>query len=434
MLSARPADAPMTVADRACAKPETPTCRSGETMSDASDRHEGSGLRRLAKAFYARLPAPLARALDPLIYCYRAYDEIRPRFWIAESQGRDDGLSISVLCVAGTWDRSSLLRQVLGEPYREHCVGRAWLWRLSKVKAEKGKHCCGVVVRVRPGFRRFLGSRKWLNVPAWVVGEVDLPLARRILASGTVKDDLRKIRMHALTSEVTQDPRLFDDFYHHMYVPHAKAVFGDGARIWPQDVFRKHFENGELLLVKKEGRHIAGGLISYCQAEPFLVVLGVRDGDNEFVRMGAIGAWYHFTFRHLADKGFTKATLGKSRAFLHDGVLRYKKKLGMRLVGPSDGYFYLRVDRDTKASRAFLKANPLIVESDGKLYGAVFTEPCADHFVDEALVRLCKEYLHDGLSEVQIVSFDSVSSCGTVPPEWANKVTVHSASDVLGFG
>ena len=406
----------------------------GDRMPDTQGGRHCSRWRRWAKAAYEQIPPSWRWLLRPLVCGYRMYDEIRPRFWIGQSQGRDDGLSISVLCVAGTWDRSFVFGEVLGDGYRERCVGRTWLWNLSKVWAKAGTECCAAVVRVRPGVRRLLGSAKWLRIPAWINGEVDLPLPAQVLKSGNVKKDLRKIRKHELDYEVTQDIKKFDDFYHHMFVPHIARAHGRGARIWPREFVLKHFENGELLLVKKGEQSIAGGVISYAEAVPLLALMGVRDGNREFVREGAIGARYHFTFRHLADKGFTKARLGKSRAFLHDGVLRYKKKLGMRLVGPSEGYFYLRVDQDTNASRAFLKANPLILESDGKLYGAVFTEQYADRFVDETFVRLCKEYLHDGMSEVQIVSFDSVGSCGTVPPEWANKVSVRIASDVLGFG
>ena len=129
-----------------------------------------------------------------------------------------------------------------------------------------------------------------------------------------------------------------------------------------------------LLLVTRQGQPVAGNLISYAEAEPLLVVSGVRDGDRRALRDGVGGAIYHLSFRHLTEQGFTRVGLGKSRAFLRDGVLRYKKKLGMKLVGTSEGYFYLRVPHDTEASRAFLKDNPLILDDSGGLHGVVFVE------------------------------------------------------------
>jgi len=390
-------------------------------------------LRGLAKAFYYRIPPPLRRVLAPLVYCFRVYEEIRPRFWVAANQKQEDGTSIAVLCVAGTWDRSFVLGEVLGAGYRERCVGRTWLWNVSKVLAEKGEHCCAVLVRVRPCFRRLLGSEKWLSIPAWVVGEVDLPLSPAVLATGTVKRDLRKIRKNGLTFKVTHDIQEFDDFYHNMHVPHITRVHGNGAIVTPYGIMQKLFRNGELLLVSKQGKPIAGGLISYSDAGPRLAVLGIRDGDREFVRDGAIGAKHHFTFRHLTDKGFTTVGLGKSRAFLKNGVFRYKKKLGMRLLRTADGHFYLRVPQDTEAARALLKANPLIFESDGMLCGAVFTEANTRQFSDEDFMQLHRECFCEGLSEIRMVQFDSSVPRMKVPPGWLDRMSVHRASEILGF-
>ncbi len=404
-----------------------------QSMTNACDRQEGNTLRRLAKAIYGRIPAPLRRMLGPLVYCYRMYEELRPKFWIAESSGRDDGVSVAVLCVAGTWDRSFVLGEVLGEGYRERCVGRTWLWNLPNVWADAGADCCAAVIRVRAAFRRLLGPAKWLRIPAWVDGEVDLPLAPQVLASGNVKKDLRKIQKYEMTFEVTRDIEKFDDFYQHMFVPHIARAHGRGARIWPREFVLEHFRDGELLLVNKEGQSIAGGVISYAETVPLLALMGVRDGNRQFVREGAIGARYHFTFRHLEEKGFSKVALGRSRAFLDNGVLRYKKKLGIRLVGPTEGYFYLRVPRDSEASRALLKDNPLIFESDGSLYGAVFLETEGHPLSGEDLRRLRREYLYEGLSRIRIVTLDSSGQTAPVSPELADEMSMSSAREVLGW-
>jgi len=398
-------------------------------MLGSHSKQDGCGLRRLARAGYSCIPPSLRRVLAPLVYCFRAYEEIRPRFWVAESQKQENGMSIAVLCIASTWDRTFVLGQVLGATYRERCVGRTWLWNVSKVLAEKGEHCCAVLVRVRPRFRRLLGSQKWISIPSWVVGELDIPLSPRVLATDSVKSDLRKIRKNTLRVEVTKDIQHFEDFYGSMYIPYATQTHGASARIRSRDILLQAFRNGELLLVSKQGERIAGVLIRYSEAGPRLLVLGIRDGNREFVRDGAIGALYHFAFRYLADKGFTKVGLGKSRAFLKDGILKYKKKLGMRLVGSSEGYFYLRVPQDTEVSRALLKDNPLILEDDGLLYGAVFTDANASQFSDEDFKRFDKDFFMEGLSRVSVVPFDGASAAGAAPPELAQRIDVCRASE-----
>ena len=402
-----------------------------EAVSNRCEARRGSR-RRTLKTLYYRIPPSWRRLLDPLVRCYRLWDEIRPRFWIGDSQPRDDGLSISILCVAGTWERSFLFDQILGRQRRERCVGRAWLWNAAKVWARKGPHCCAILVYVRPGFRRFLGSQKWLHIPAWVVGEVELPLSPQVLATGNVKEDLRKIRKSALGYTVTRDLQQFEDFYANMYVPHARRFYGDGARIWPRGLLLKHLDHGEILLVTRQGQPVAGNLISYAEAEPLLVVSGVRDGDRRALRDGVGGAIYHLSFRHLTEQGFTRVGLGKSRAFLRDGVLRYKKKLGMKLVGTSEGYFYLRVPHDTEASRAFLKDNPLILDDNGGLHGVVFVETNAGSLSEAQWAELDKEFSCQGLSCLWIVPLNSPDRPPRVPASWVSRISVRGASEVLG--
>lgn len=402
----------------------------GDTASVRPRQRLGNRFLGLAKALYNYTPPLLQRLLVPLVYCYRAYQEIRPKVWIAESQKREDGLVMAVLCVAGTWDRSFVLGQVLGAGYDERCVGRAWLWHISNVLAEKGGHCCAVLVRVRPHFRRLLGSRKWLNIPSWLVGDIDLPLSREVLRRGNVKDDLRKIRKHSLRVEVTQSPRHLDDFYHNMYLPHITQRYRDGAVITSHHVMRKEFHKCELLLVKKQNEYVAGALIRYRDTGPSLWSIGIRDGNRQLVRDGAASALYYFLFDYLADKGFTKVGLGKSRAFLHDGVLMYKRKLGMRIIGTANGYFYLRVPKDTRASRAFLKANPLIFEREGQLYGAVFTDAGTGQFAEEDVERIDKGFFMDGLSQIQIVPFEGACSA-TIPSKLTERIAFCEVSELL---
>jgi hypothetical protein len=308
------------------------------------------------------------------------------------------------------------------------------LWRVSKVLEEAGEGCGAALVRVRPCLRRLLGPQTWLSVPAWLVGEVDIPLAASVLTTDYVKNDLRKIRKHALGFEVTQSLSRLDDFYHNMYLPHITQTYRDGAIIISHHAMRKEFYKCELLLVKKQSEYVAGALIRYSDTGPSLWSIGIRDGSRQFVRDGASSALYYFLFDYLVDKGFAKVGLGKSRAFLHDGVLTYKRKRGMRILGTSGGYFYLRVPKDTEASRAFLKVNPLIFESEGRLYGAVFTEADAKPSVDKDFRRLRKEYFFEGLSEVFVVQCGRSGPPGMVPEEWASSMSFHRASDVLGFG
>jgi hypothetical protein len=402
-------------------------------MMSSGHSQQGRGrLRLLAKTLYHRIPPGPRRLVEPLARGYRTYDEVRPEFWLAESPPRAGRMPVTLLCAARKQERSFLLEQVLGAGYRERCVGRAWLWNIPRVVARRGNNCCVVLVHARERFRRLLGPQPWVGIPSWVVGEFVLPLSRRILTAKTVREDLRKIRKFAYSFEVTRDIRRFEDFYHHMYLPYAVQTFGDGARTWPPEVLEKSFRQGELLIVNRQGASVAGQLIGYAKPVPQLLVLGVRDASRELVHDGVIGALYHFGLRHLESKGFRRVEVGKARAFLNDGILRYKKKLGLRLLGPAEGCFYLRVLRHTEATKTFLQRNPLIFERDGALYGAVFPAGKDAPLSAEDFRQLDKEFFFEGLSQVLVVPLDSSPAPGPVPPDLAARMALVSTAELFG--
>ncbi len=403
-------------------------------MMSVGHSQPGRGrLRLLAKTLYHRVPPGPRRLVEPLARCYRTYDQVRPEFWLAESQPRDGRTPVTLLCAARKRERSFLLEQVLGEGYRERCVGRAWLWHVPRIIARRGNDCCVVLVHAQERFRRLLGPQQWVGIPTWVMGELVLPLSREILTANSVRDDLRKIRKFAYSFEVTQDIRRYEDFYHHMYLPYAVQTFGDGALTWSPEVLEESFRAGELLIVNRHGTPVAGELIRYTESAPRLLVLGVRDASRELVHEGVIGALYHFALRHLESKGFRRVELGKTRAFLNDGILRYKKKLGLRLLGPADGCFYLRVLRHTEATKTFLQTNPLIFARDGALYGAVFPERKEAPLSEDDFRQLDKDFFFEGLSKVLVVLLDSSQAHGPVPPDLAERMVLGSAAELFGY-
>jgi hypothetical protein len=259
---------------------------------------------------------------------------------------------------------------------------------------------------------------------------VDLPLSPDVLRSKTVKSDLGRIRRNQLCFEVTQSVERFEDFYRYMYLPYITRVHGGAAVIYPRHIVKQSFDNGELLLVSKAERCIAGIVLCYAEPIPEMMVLGVRDGDRQLVCDGAISALYHFSFRYLGEKGFAKVNVGASRAFLRNGILRYKKKLGMRITRTVRGYYYLRILGDSQAARAFWGDNPLIFEREGRTCGMVFVEPNGQPISEQDLQRLDREFFMEGLSQILVVRPDSSGQVASVPPELADRMTVVSMSEI----
>ncbi|HPC94159.1 MAG TPA: hypothetical protein PLU87_04390 [Sedimentisphaerales bacterium] len=408
---------------------------SSERRMQPEGRQRGErGLRGSAKGIDECIPWPLRGALRPLVYCYTLFNEVRPRFYVAESRHDADGAVGTVLCAAQGRDRRYLLGQFLGAGYRERCIGRRWLWDIPKVVTREGRGCGMVVVKTLGRFRRLLKPEQWFYVPGWVTGDVPVPLDPAVLSAETVRSDLRRIQKNGLRFRVTQDVEQLKDFYDHMYVPYVSQTHGSSAVIMPYESMRAAVRDCELVLVMQADDPIAGMLISYSQAVPRLWTLGVRDANRDFVRDGAIGALYHFSLQRLQEKGYAKASLGLSRPFLQDGVLRYKKKLGMRLSRTGREWFAIRILEDSKATRALLEKTPLIVERDGRLYGLVCLDGSVERFSDEDWERMDRQFFMEGLSGLQIVPFGGSGHDVTVPAHLAGRISVCSAPEFFRSG
>ena len=87
-----------------------------------------------------------------------------------------------------------------------------------------------------------------------------------------------------------------------------------------------------MILIKFKDQEIAGSLIAYKGHNARLWCFGIKDANPDYVKMGAFGALYYFSFQYLKNKGFKQVGVGGSRPFLNDGVLNYKKKWGLRIT------------------------------------------------------------------------------------------------------
>jgi len=338
---------------------------------------------------------PFARLLSVV----RSRPRLRRRAWRLDGTERFSGRPLSVLSTAKSQTRNYLAELLFSDRAREIDLGYLWLWNLTRARWARKKGCCVVVIEIDPFVRKFLRYSDWFVIPLFVLGVVALPIPKVRIKDKSVVSDLQKIRKAGLRARVTKDPSLFEDFYHNIYVPHVTRAHGSHVYVIPYDEIRERLGECELVLVDDGARDVAGMLLLYEKDRPRLWATGVRDGNRRYLTHGALSAAYYFSFQHLAEQMFTSANLGMSRTFLNNGVLRYKRKWGQRLVAASRGKVAFKVAADTPASRSVLQSQPFIFERSGELCGAVFLPDEAPVTAEEA-ARLKKQYFHDGLSKL----------------------------------
>jgi len=359
-------------------------------------------LFHLLRAIYLHLPAHFGTAFYPVEYCYRFVRCLRLDMWSVNGEERASCLPLSAVVAIPREEKSHLVGLMFAGPTRERHLGRVWSWKIGKVAKEAGVDHSLVVTTVEKPQYKSKTKRGWLVIPNWVRGEIKVPLERK-QRSTAVQSDLKKIRDHKLEFEVTRDPRQIESFYREMHVPYMTNVYGDAALIEPYEHLKDELQKCELLLVKKEGECISGVLLAFPDGGARLWLLGVRNGDRGYLKMGAIAAIYHFGLSYLHERGYSNVDLGWSRPFLKDGALRYKRKLGMQITDAHSRGMAVQVVSLDDATRSFLENNPFIVHDEEGLGGAVFVDDEAP--VTQAdLQRMEKDYLQPGLARIILYS------------------------------
>jgi len=278
-------------------------------------------------------------------------------------------------------------------------------------------------------------------IPSWISGQFDMPLDKDyfIKKNTSIRSDIKKIDKNQLSYAVTRDVFQLENYYYNMHVPFIKKAFGDRAYISDYNEVKRDFIKQtvykDLLLIKKDNDYIAGSLLDYNKKLAKIVILGIKEGNYEYVKDGAIGAIYYFSILFFEKLGCKRIELGLSRPFLEDGVLRYKRKWGQTLIPQHmKSVFMVKMLSETEGLKGFFVNNPFIYEDASGLNGAVFVENNR-YFSEKDFKKLIKDYYQPGISKLVIYKFDKSDSntFTPVPAELSDKVEVRSVYSVFGI-
>ncbi len=394
---------------------------------------------RRGKAIYWKMPAPLRWLLAPVKIIGKLLNIIRPDVWIMTGNELSGGQPLGIIFAGLEIDKNYIRMLAFGDSGRENHVGRKWLWNIRKLRDKEAEGCSLLVIEAPHCSGRLSAKLNYLFIPSWVNGELDISAERSSIfrsRNKSLQSDLRRIRKNNLHYEVTTSLPQLDDFYRTMYVPYTTSAHGDRSKIMTYGYVKAEFKKRglftDLLLVKENQESIAGILFRCRKDKAKLSTLGVKDGNPDYVGRGAIAAVFSFAIQYLTEKGYARIDLGASRAFLKDGVLRYKRKWRQRVSSKKGPAFLVKMLCQTQGLRGFLANNPFAYRDTTGLRGAVFVDgdkPLAERdFAD-----IYKGFYVEGLSKLVIYRFDGApdASAAPVPPEFADKMTISPAETLL---
>ncbi len=328
--------------------------------------------------------------------------------WCLEGKEKHSGVPIKIVYMGSSKNKNYIKHLVYGGQAEESSHGRRWLRSFPNIHNEF-QNTDIAIFETETSQKKNIPGVDLVYIPCWVVGHLAVSdVARLAKGSKSIKEDLRKIRKYDLDYEISRDKSRFDEFYHEMYVPYISSAHGDRAVPMSYDVMMDRMGASELLLIKRESEYIAGEILVYDGESVRAWSLGVRNGDNSYIKMGVVGAMYCFRNEYLLDKGYNAVNIGASRAFLDDGVLQYKKKWGLSLDVASGGGLHVHVTKQDVGAKSFFLNNPFISVVGDEFVGVIFSanDPIQDQTFRDQLHR---KYYIDGMGGLDIRSGDELA-------------------------
>lgn len=369
----------------------------------------------------------------PFKLMFRLVNVLRCDLWLIKGEEITSKQKLAIIYAGSEKNKNFLIALAFDAYYKENYIGKIWLWAIFKTVKKKYPECSLMVTEVPNVFRILFEKKKCFYIPCWILGEVDISVdTSSLIKNRSLKSDISRIRRNKLHLELTNELPKLHNFYYNMYLPYITKAHGNRAIIMKYDYMKKEFINCDLLLIKKEKEYIAGSLLAYTKNEARLWSLGVKDGNSDYVKDGAIGATYYFAVHHLKAKGYKRVNLGASRAFLNDGVLQYKKKWGIQIVDRSKKSFLIKPLSKTEGIKGFFLNNPFIYIDKKGFNGAIFVET-DQSFSKTDFEQIYKDYYLPGISKLFIYQFGEGNSRmrEIVPPEFSDRMTICSAESVF---
>lgn len=173
-----------------------------------------------------------------------------------------------------------------------------------------------------------------LFIPAWIRQEIDLVAARQkygsLLPPSLGKEVKRQIRRHGYSAKFTTDEVAKRDFFFDFYRPYLQSRFGTDAVIVSDDIFLERSRGHELARLYSGETCIAGLLLIRKRSTLRFGWFGARHDPPD---PGASEVLDALCIYRAEEQGIKNIIMGHSRPCLTDGVVRYKKKFGARILG-----------------------------------------------------------------------------------------------------
>lgn len=365
----------------------------------------------ISKLYRELLPKKVQKVVRPFIdrvfiFVHRLssiYADIYQPVSILKGKGSQNGINLSFLIAGKGQDSAFLLNKIYPAEPEATKIKRMFIWKIPFFKPEVN----ATLIEADRCFSRFLAHQGFFAIPAWIsfIMDISIPMekiVRRNNGKGN-SANFRKISKYSYEYEVGSNEEKLHLFYHTMYLPYISARHGKLMVHTTLNRMKDILQKGELLLIKRSGEYVSGQLIYKTSPIPIVSYLGVKDGNIDLVKQGALYAVYYYTILWAKEKGYTKLDFGHCRPFLNDGVFLFKRSFGMKIQrSPQYRRLYLSISSLNSYLEQFFANNPLVHETQGVLKGLLFLKKDVPS-VKEVVEVSSRKYFIPGLAGFTVV-------------------------------
>lgn len=295
-------------------------------------------------------------------------------------------------------DRHFIANLVYGADYQETKLGHYPIAKVIRM-SDEGRNYDLTLITGKKELLNPRGSGNTYFIPRWIGGATSIGEAlERTKKIGNIREDLRKIRKHKFQYVISNDPQDYESFYTNMYIPYVTKTYGESAITMAHKEMQECQKSADLLQIQCDDEIIAGVILLHENDHIRGWSLGVKNGERQYVKWGAIAAMYYFQLQYALGKGYKNFHFGGSRPFLKDGVLQFKKKWGMEVFDSTDEGFITTILNRTEAVNAFLQNNPFIHKVNDDFEGVVFLGRNED--ISSNFQKLCSNFTLPGMSRL----------------------------------
>ncbi len=259
-----------------------------------------------------------------------------------------------------------------------------------------------------PRIENFLPKKSQFKIPEWIEQEISLTGNWEDVVSrfrkNTKSTDLRLVRKYKYAWDVVIDLPALTYFYKELYLPYVNQRFQKAVQTVDDEWLIAVAEKGGLLRILNKDQVIAGAVLYRHKHFLDWVWVGALMQNGHDLNKGVFSSLYYHSIKYAHDEKFPKIKLGGSRPFLTDGVYRFKRKWGARVVRGryNDTSLYIDFNFHSQVCRQWLEDSAFITEHLRKFYANIFI--FNEMANNEQLINRIENLISPGLHGINVYS------------------------------